>query len=192
MDEALKRRLIGATVLVSLAVIFVPMLLQHEPVLEQEINSTNIPPRPDRDFSSRVLPAESDQLALPPGGRPQLPEAVPEAEKQVSRAPKVEPQGVSQKAPKPSPVAPEPRVGLSAWIIQVGSFSHRANAEKLLKRLRTKGFSADIEQASVKGKTMFRVLVGPEVDRKRAESMLARLDREVKSLGLKGRLKSYP
>jgi len=32
MDDGLKRRLIGATVLVSLVVIFVPMLLQREPV----------------------------------------------------------------------------------------------------------------------------------------------------------------
>jgi len=62
----------------------------------------------------------------------------------------------------------------------------------LIVQLRGKSFSADIEQASVKGRTMYRVLVGPEVDRKRAEAMLARLNREVEALKLKGKLKSYP
>jgi len=97
-----------------------------------------------------------------------------------------------QAAPKTSPAVVKPRVGLSAWIIQVGSFSKRGNAEKLVKQLRGKSFSTDIEQASVKGRTMYRVLVGPEIDRKRAEAMLARLNREVKALKLKGKLKSYP
>ena len=196
MDEGLKRRLIGATVLVSLVVIFVPMLLQREPMLEQEIHNSNIPPRPDRDFRSRVLPSESEQLALPPreivsieaGERP----ASLEREKSSSPPSRPVSGQAGRTAPKTSPAVVEPRVGLSAWIIQIGSFSKRGNAEKLVAQLRGKSFSADIEPASVKGRTMYRVLVGPEVDRKRAEAMLARLNREVKDLKLKGKLKSHP
>ncbi len=196
MDEGLKKRLIGATVLVSLVVIFVPMLLQREPVLEPEIHDSNILPRPDRDFRSRVIPSESEQLALPPreivsiqaGERP------PSMQRQKPSSPASSPVAgqTGRAGSKPSPAVVEPRVGLSAWIIQVGSFSKRENAEKLVTRLRGKSFSADIEQASVKGRTMYRVLVGPEIDRKRAETMLARLNREVKALKLKGKLKSYP
>jgi len=196
MDEGLKRRLIGATVLVSLVVIFVPMLLQHEPVLEQEIHKSNIPPRPDRDFRSRVVPSESEQLALPPKeiARIQAEERPSLTEQKKTPPPPSRPVSgqTGQAGSRTSPAVVEPRVGLSAWIIQVGSFSKRENAEKLIVQLRGKSFSADIEQASVKGRTMYRVLVGPEVDRKRAEAMLARLNREVEALKLKGKLKSYP
>jgi len=196
MDEGLKKRLIGAMVLVSLVVIFVPMLLQREPVLEQEIRKSNIPPRPDRDFTSRVIPSESEQLALPPkevvkiqaGDRPPL----VKQQKSSSQPSKSASGQTGPTGSKTSPAVVEPRVGISAWIIQVGSFSKRGNAEKLVTQLRGKSFSADIEQASVKGRTMYRVLVGPEVDRKRAEAMLARLNREVKALKLTGKLKSYP
>ena len=62
MDEALKKRLIGATVLVSLVVIFVPMLLEHEPIVSTQIEKTNIPERPKNIFSSSVLPLESEKL----------------------------------------------------------------------------------------------------------------------------------
>ena len=65
VDEGLKKRLIGATVLVSLVVIFVPMLLQNEPVMEKGIDRTNVPPRPEGEFTSRILPLESEQLSLP-------------------------------------------------------------------------------------------------------------------------------
>ena len=197
MDEGLKKRLIGATVLVSLVVIFVPMLLQRESVLEPEIHNSNILPRPDRDFRSRVvIPSESEQLALPPREivRIQAGERPPSMQRQKPSSPPSSPVAgqTGRAGSKTSPAVVEPRVGLSAWIIQVGSFSKRENAEKLVTQLRGKFFAADMEQASVKGRTMYRVLVGPEIDRKRAETMLARLNREVKGLKLKGKLKSYP
>lgn len=77
-------------------------------------------------------------------------------------------------------------------MIQVGSFSLRDNAENLVKQLREKSFAADIEQVSVKGNMLFRVLVGPEVDRQKAEKLLEQVNAEVKPLNIEGTLKSYP
>ncbi len=188
MDDGLKKRLIGATVLVSLVVIFVPMLLQHEPVLEQEIVRSNIPPRPQRDFTSQVLPAESEQLALPPKQQASPPSVV------AKPAPRANGNADATARPvKPAKQPPpKPRVGLSAWMIQAGSFSNRDNAQKLLLQLRKKGFSSDIEQATVKGSAVYRVLVGPEVDRAQAEKLLVRVNRQLKPLKLQGKLRRYP
>jgi cell division septation protein DedD len=61
-----------------------------------------------------------------------------------------------------------------------------------VKQLRGKSFAADIEQVSVKGNVLFRVLVGPEVDRTKAEKLLQRVNAEVKPLNIEGALKSYP
>jgi len=189
VDEGLKKRLIGATVLVSLVVIFVPMLLQNEPVIEKGIDSTNVPTRPDGDFTSRILPMESEQLSLPeervtplqPGDSP-ITGAGTRPDKAAGQSPQ-------SKAPAK---AVKPRVGLTAWIIQVGSFSKRENAEKLVNTLRKKEFSAFMEQAEISGKQVFRVRVGPVVDRGQAEKMLVELNRELKPMKLKSTLTRYP
>jgi len=185
VDDGLKKRLIGATVLVSLVVIFIPMLLQHEPVMERGIQESNIPLPPKTDFSSRVIPNKREPS--PPESRSPQSERRAAADTSAERA-----------APKPAlskvktTAQVETREGLSAWMIQVGSFSHNENAEKLVQQLRAKSFAADIEQVSVKGNVLFRVLIGPEVDRNKAEKLLQSVNAEVKQLNIEGTLKSYP
>ncbi|MCW8944296.1 MAG: SPOR domain-containing protein [Sedimenticola sp.] len=195
MDEGLKKRLVGATVLVSLVVIFVPMLLDDDPVIETGIYKTNIPPMPERDYSSRVVPSDDDNLAIPPAER--RPEIVPlkrpvasdtsPAKPATSAAQNTNTESAAADAP---PV--QPRVGLTAWVVQVGSFSSRENAEKLVSQIREMKYAAFMEQADVDGKTHFRVKVGPEIDHKLAEKMLTKLNKDLKPLNLKGSIKSYP
>ncbi|MES9956509.1 MAG: SPOR domain-containing protein [Sedimenticola sp.] len=188
MDEDLKKRLIGATVLVSLAVIFVPMLLDDEPVIDTGIQSTNIPPKPDETFSSRILPLESEDLSQPPA------DLVPVEREREAVVPIDEPStGTAPAESTETPVQkPRQRVGLSAWVLQVGSFSNRENADKLVKELKQKQFAAFVEQVEIKGKKLHRVRVGPEVDRARAEQMLTRLNKVLKTKKIKASLKSYP
>lgn len=61
MDQALKQRLIGASILIALAVIFVPMLLD-EPVQEDETASLNIPPQPQAPVRTRRIPVPDDNV----------------------------------------------------------------------------------------------------------------------------------
>ncbi len=58
MDADLKRRLVGATVLIVAALIFVPMLFDDEPRLASETLPVDIPTAPERDFESRVIPLD--------------------------------------------------------------------------------------------------------------------------------------
>ncbi|MCB1851419.1 MAG: SPOR domain-containing protein [Gammaproteobacteria bacterium] len=185
MDDALKKRLIGATVLVSLVVVFVPMLLQHEPLIDQGIEQSNLPPPPSVDFSSRVIPQKSE----PPSVQPKL--FSQEDRGTPTELPNTASELAVIKTEQPTDRV-EVRESLSAWVIQVGSFSQRDNAENLVKQLREKSFAADIEQVSLKGSMLFRVLVGPEVDRARAEQLLTRVNTEIKPLKLEGTLRSYP
>ena len=62
MDSALKQRLIGAAVLVALAMIFLPMLLQDREEARDDVSQVplDIPAAPDSDFETRELP-----LAVP-------------------------------------------------------------------------------------------------------------------------------
>ncbi len=107
MDDRLKRRLIGAAVLASLAVIFVPMLVEDEPVpVPGGGPAGSIPPREDLTFKSQVL---KDEITVPtdappPGEAESLPTAAPEAAPvAVAPAPDVTPTTVE---PPPEPVAP--------------------------------------------------------------------------------------
>ena len=71
MEQGLKERLVGAAVLVILAVVFIPMLLDERQEDEIVITETNIPPKPDiipvppadTDFSSSIVPLEPEEPA---------------------------------------------------------------------------------------------------------------------------------
>ena len=179
MDERLKRRLVGAVVLVSLAVIFLPMLLEERQGREVRIESSNIPPKPpvDEEYHSRVLPLPDDEPLIPP---------LTAEERDAATQSDV---GRPEEIPGREPVVKEPRVGLSAWVVQVASLSSRANAEALVADLRERGHTAFLEQVYVNGKNLFRVRVGPEVDRERAKREAQEIFDEVE---LKGQVVRYP
>ncbi len=58
MDPALKKRLIGASVLIVLAVIFLPMLFDGSEPVRSESVQLDIPVPPQRDFETRVVPLD--------------------------------------------------------------------------------------------------------------------------------------
>ena len=62
MERRLKERLIGAAVLVMLGVIFIPMILDDSSETDITITETNIPRRPDDNFSSRIVPLKESDL----------------------------------------------------------------------------------------------------------------------------------
>jgi DedD protein len=63
---------------------------------------------------------------------------------------------------------------LVRWSIQAGSFSKKENAQSLVEKLRKQGLPATIV---TKG-NLYRVKVGPELDKKKAADMKAKLDRQ--------------
>ncbi len=73
MDKALKQRLVGASVLVALAVIILPMLLGGQPDSTQDTRPIEIPPRPPEvSFETRRFPiGEQD---------PESPSTLPQGE----------------------------------------------------------------------------------------------------------------
>src|SRR5690348_11277685 len=71
MDSALKQRLIGAAVLIALAVIFVPMFLGNAPPQPQNTTlNLDIPKPPDRDFQTRTLPVTGTESVATPAANP--------------------------------------------------------------------------------------------------------------------------
>ena len=177
MEEGLKKRLIGAAVLASLAVIFVPLLFEEPPT-----RPPPLPPLPSKppvtDFASEML-------------RDEVPAVTPLAPKPIEVEPRQEAVPTAKPAPAgPAPKKAEQRAGLSAWVIQVGSFSSRENAQKLVARLRDARLpTPDPELVDLRGKRYYRVKVGPVVERSEADGML---DRVNTIAGTKARVQQYP
>lgn len=99
MDERLKQRLVGATVLVALAVIFIPMVLDREGLPPEEITATNIPPGPEEDYIAKLRPSET-VYEIPVLPVPVAPPSAP-----VS-GPVEQPSSVAGPTPRPRGVAP--------------------------------------------------------------------------------------
>ncbi|MGH8508101.1 MAG: SPOR domain-containing protein [Gammaproteobacteria bacterium] len=87
------------------------------------------------------------------------------------------------------PSADKQRLGITAWAIQLGSFSSEENAKLLEQRLKKQGFKAFVEKLYMRPGTVFRVRVGPELDEGKAKLLQARLEKEI---SLKGILVRYP
>jgi DedD protein len=181
VDEGLKKRLVGAAVLASLVVIFVPMLIDDPLDPNPELRA--IPAAPgSKDFASSMLSEE----VVPPKPLPiRRVEPQPEPVVEEIEAPVVE------KTPEPArevaTVAPKP--GLAAWVVKVGSFSNQDNADALVEKLREAGFQTpDAERIELRGKVLYRVSVGPMVRKEKAEKLLPEID---KVSGTKGQVARF-
>lgn len=202
MDLSLKQRLLGAAVLIALAVIFVPMLMSGSaPRKSAELETTNlaIPQQPDREFQQRVLPV--DAAATKPMAPPGAPDSDKIAAVDTSTATKP-PATVPTPTPVPTMVAPskpaantkpetpaavatltpaetvKPAPGQAAnghYFVNLGVYSASRNSQELVAALKKGGFPASAESSEFQGKPAERVRVGPFADRAAAEAARLRI-----------------
>lgn len=207
LDKGLKQRIVGAVVLLALAVIFLPMLFTREDELRQvHVEAPPMPQAPAMPSTEledvqvpepQVLPDEPVPPLDANGGVAQVP-TTPPAVPAPSQAPRQQPAPapaqpvaappVAQAQPQAAPAQPAAKVeekrldpnGLPvSWSIQLASLSNRASAENLQKSLRNQGYNAYIRSAD----GMNRVFVGPVIERAEAERLRDSLSRQQKLNG---------
>lgn len=192
-DKRLKQRLIGAVVLVSLGVIFIPMLLKGPDSLDAPIFTSNIPEQPEQRKTEIIplkplppRPANIPITAIPV--EVEIHSSQPEAATSPSKTspPKAEIPSTRKTETRPdtAPIMDKPKPTLSGWAVQVGSFSSRKNALGLQKRLRTKGYAAFVEAYRAKDNVRYRVRIGPELTSDKAKKLAGKLKREMGIDGL--------
>ena len=76
-----------------------------------------------------------------------------------------------------------------AWVVQMGSFARRKNADALQDRLRKAGYRAFVSQHDSGGEAVYRVQVGPELSRRTAARQRDELRQKLK---IKGIIQRYP
>jgi len=204
MEQKLKERLVGAAVLVAVAVIFIPIIFTESQDTEV-ISGSNIPEKPETNFNSRIVPViesddevtstpidpgniESENIESGKNNDDLIIEQKMVAEKVISASENnAEKQSMEQMAT--TVVEGSTTVGLSAWIVQLGSFTEEDNAQSLNTKLRKAGYPSFVEPIKKDGKNSYRVRVGPEIKRSEADSLLKKLKEKMQ---LDGIVVSYP
>lgn len=165
MDTKLKQRLIGGAVLIALAVIFLPMLVQG-PAPDSGVGdvSTRVPAAPAGKFETRELPLgpAAGQAALPAPATPAPAEAVePAAAAPVQTA--------DATADEPA-AKPDPAVAAGQWAVSFGAYASERDADAVLSRLHQARLEGFKEAAELNGRKAWRVRVGPYSERAHAEA----------------------
>ena len=178
MDPGMKQRLIGAAVLVALAVIFLPMLVQG-PAPDSGVSDVplSMPDAPAGNYETRDLPLVTPGTA-PDGGALGMSSAPPPADgaplPAVDAASPVPLDDDAATKAEPLPAAsgemfPAPTAG-GDYAVHFGSFSSSAAADKVVGSLRASQLPGYREQGLVDGKPIWRVRIGPYASRADAEA----------------------
>jgi DedD protein len=198
METRIRERLVGAIALVAIVVILVPALLTGPrtsapratsdaaaPLRSVTIDLTTgergtiARPRP----SAAPLPEDAavtheDSAAAPPLASPLSAPSTPPSPPPASAPSTLESPPSATTIPAAAAAAAATAAGPQGWVVQLGSFASRDNAERFASSLRSKGYAAFVAEFRGSGRVLFRVRVGPEQDRTRAEAIGARLARE--------------
>lgn len=194
-----KHRVVGAVILVVLAVILVPLILRDRAPSEP-IPPTAEMPAPD----NRVVVTPLTPVPLPDNAPPATIKTIPSLVATTTPAPVTNdhaalteatstPAGISA-TPRPStapskPSAPPKAALAKGWIVQLGAFSHTNNATRLKENLVRHGYAPELDKISINNGQGVRVRVGPYPHEAEARTAQARIQHE---LGIKGVVRAYP
>ena len=196
--DTLKQRVVGTFVIISLAVIFLPMIFD-EPRVTQSNVIVPVPPRPaykvieidkprEPKFQELVIDPESQKVVLKneqvsastteasnssPVDRNKAPEKIEQSTKDASAEPKV-----TASKSKNTPAVAHLPIFKNVWMVQLGTFSQSDNAYGLRDQLRKDGFDGHTKEIDLDGKPAIRVLTGPFVDKREAEKIQGQVDKK--------------
>ena len=175
MEQKLKERLIGIIVLVSIAVIFIPIFFT-DPVnltLQDKKNSSD---SENSGFVSKLKPVDDINQQI----------GVKNIEYDVLAE---QPEAVADTIVSKNNSLTTNEVGQMNWVVQIGSFSNKKNAEQLNLKAKNAGFRSFINPITQNNTIMHQVCLGPEYDEIDANKLREQIKDKMK---LSGIVKKYP
>lgn len=194
MDSRLKQRLVGAAVLVALAVIFLPMLVQG-PAPDSGVSDVplSMPDAPRADYETRDLPlvapgntpdggavgmqsAPPAAASIAAAAQPAPPAATSTASVAIASVPATTATPATAPASKPSTASETALPATTAggdYAVSFGTYATTGAADAVLASLRASHLPGYREAATANGKPAWRVRIGPYASR--AEAEIARL-----------------
>ncbi len=197
----MKERLTGAAILVALIVLLVPELLRGpvRPVAHPVAASDEAPPL--RSYTIKLGDdSHAHGAASPAASGPQQPAPIPATAESTPVPAEAAPAAAAEAAPAPAAAKPaavaarpastpiehagsapptqalpaEAAATSGAYMVQLGSFASRDNADRLAKQVRAQGFTVSVVRGTT-GRHLYKVLVGPAHDHAAAAQLEAKL-----------------
>jgi len=194
MNQGTKQRVVGAVVLLALALIFLPLVLDGDGNYEPTINS-RIPDTPVVNF----MPEPAPERPAIDADRFQQAQTVIEPQTAVP----VDNPAVIEPAQQPEQIALESQQDTAApalderslpvgWSVRLGIFSSSTNAVNLTQRLLDAGYRAYSQEIQGAQGIVTGVFVGPQVERAAANLLKDQLQDEFQLAGLVVRFEVDP
>lgn len=184
MSSAIQNRLVGTVILVALAVIFLPDILDGKKQRYQD-TFVDLPPKPQIKQVEKVEPFDHEAVAK-------------QVERQIEVVDEValddpKPQTEAQQAQENNepqeqdyPVADAP--SNAGWVVQLGVFRHEKNVRELLDKLKAAGYRAFSRPVLTSSGELTKVFVGPDLQKDKLEQALGHLEEVTQ---LKGRIAPF-
>lgn len=205
MNSALQNRLVGTVIIVALAVIFLPDLLDGKKQTKQDIQ-VSIPKVPE--VLSMQQPSEVDIEALSQQAQItasiELETAVddePSTELESSRPTmsipttnnasselNMQPQNSNASLANQTQILIADPQDSAGWVVQLGSFRHQKNVRELINVLEKSGYRTFSRPVQTPSGELTKVFVGPEIEQEKLKMALPHLNEITK---LKGRLTPF-
>jgi len=197
-----KERLTGAIILVALIVLLVPELLtgpigsapraaavvlsaEEPPLRSYTINLADdthsrtaavMTSRPQQPMPLSAAAGPSGMSATQPAAAESMPPAAASAAPSALEAAPAAPRALmpANSVPASARASSAANSVAGSWMVQLGSFASRTNAERLARQVKAGGFTVSVSRDS-SGRRLFRVRVGPAPDREAATQLAAKL-----------------
>jgi DedD protein len=161
VNDGLKQRLVGATVLIALSIILWPIFMGTEQSRHIMIEAS-IPEAPEFE-RFEIKPAQPNPDIKPVGSYQQT-----LLVKQAEKLP-LDDSKVLDSSGLPT-----------SWVIQLGAFSDQANIDKLVASLRINKYKVFTKQLTKGGQALTKIFIGPFVELKEADSQKQAIDKQYK------------
>ena len=197
MAAALKNRLVGTVILVAVAVIIIPDMLDGKkssngdmfvnvPAAPAKKPIVNPEPFPDeRVVASAQRPVEivNEKPVDEPGSPVEsVPETSSDSTAQVNNSPN------DDLARQTVVEAPEESEQNNSWVIQLGSFRHQKNVKQLLDKLESAGYRAFSRPIETSSGPLTKVFVGPNLNKRELDGAISHLQ---ELTGLRGKVTRF-
>ena len=139
MEAPLQQRIVGAIVLVTLGVIFIPALLDGSGYRSRQVQDIEIKEKPE-------FPPLSQKKVEP------IPTPLEQNKQEQTKVQKADDRQAHKKP-------------IKTFALQVGTFGSNENAVKMRDQMREAGYTAFVQKSTSKGKTSYKVRIGPELER---------------------------
>ena len=197
MAAALKNRLVGTVILVAVAVIILPDMLDGKKSSNGDV-FVNVPAAPAKKPIVNPEPFPEERVVASAQRPVEIVNEKPvdEADSPAQSTPATDSDSTAQVNNSPNDdlarqtvvEAPEESEQNNSWVIQLGSFRHQKNVKQLLDKLENAGYRAFSRPIETSSGPLTKVFVGPNLNKRELDGALSHLQ---DLTGLRGKVTRF-